>query len=92
MLVQEVPDNEVITSAKIFGADRPTTYQQRINEEAGKLALKNPGLLTKRGELLDLARQEVVDRGTTSRKGSQGRRDLVLMWRVKVLQSQLDAK
>ena len=66
---QALPDQEVIDSAKIFRTDKLTAYQQRVNEEAGRLAVKNPGLLTKRGELLDLARQQVVEQGYNFKKG-----------------------
>ena len=44
---QALPDQEVIDSAKIFRTDKLTAYQQ-VNEEAGRLAVKNSGLLTKR--------------------------------------------
>ena len=65
-------EDEVFKSAMIFKKEttRPLTdYQKRINEEAGKLALTHPELLTRRGELLEKARELVVMSGYTFKKG-----------------------
>ena len=65
-------DDEVFEKAKIFRKDssRPLTdYQKQVNFHAGKLAIANPALLCKRGELLELARTEVHESGYTYKKG-----------------------
>lgn len=50
--------------------NRPLSrYQKEINEVAGELALKDPSLLGRRGELLDLACAEVQQRGYSYVKG-----------------------
>ncbi len=62
----------VLEMAKIFKKEssRPlTNYQKQINYEAGMLALDNPALLARRGNLLELAREKVVDSGYTFVKG-----------------------
>ena len=65
-------EDEVFKSAMIFKKEttRPLTdYQKRINEEAGKLALTHPELLSRRGELLEKAQELVVMSGYTFKKG-----------------------
>ena len=58
--------------AKFFKKEttRPLTkYQKQIKDEAGMLALSNPTLLCRRGELLEKAREKVVEKGYTFVKG-----------------------
>jgi len=45
-----------------------TEYQKRINEEVGKLALVHPELLIRQGELLERARDMVVESGYAFKK------------------------
>ena len=47
----------------------PSNYQKMINEVAGELAVQDPSLLSRRGNLLDLARVEVQQRGYNYVKG-----------------------
>ena len=58
--------------AKIYKKEssRPlSNYQKMINEVAGELAVKDPSLLSRRGDLLDLSRTEVQRRGYKYVKG-----------------------
>ena len=53
-------------NAKTFRREssRPlTNYQKQVNKEAGLLALSNPSLLCRHGELLELAREKVMEGG-----------------------------
>ena len=64
--------SSIIEEAKIFKykTARPLSkYQIRINKEAGKLALQDPSLLTKHGQLLEKAREQVVVSGYAFKKG-----------------------
>lgn len=63
---------KVVEMAKIYKKEssRPlSNYQKMINQVAGELAVKDPSLLTRRGELLDLSRAEVQQRGYQYVKG-----------------------
>ena len=60
---------ELLASARIFSKHPITPYHQRINEEAGRLVLANPSLLSRRGELLKQARESVHSSGYNYRKG-----------------------
>ena len=51
---QGIPDKGSIESAKIFKKEPLTLYQLCINQEAGKLALQNPALVARYGELLEI--------------------------------------
>ena len=58
-------EEEIVEGAKLYRKEtaRPLTdYQKRINEEAGKIALKRPSLIQKgcRNILLQEARETVV--------------------------------
>lgn len=62
----------MLENAKIFRREssRPlTNYQKQVNEEAGLLALNNPSLLCRCGELLELAREKVMEGGYNFVKG-----------------------
>ncbi len=62
----------MLEKAKIYKREttRPlTNYQKQINEEAGMLALSNPVLLCRRGDLLEQAREKVVEKGYSFVKG-----------------------
>ena len=62
----------MIEMARIFTKEssRPLSkYQKQINAEAGSLAVADPSLLCKRGELLDRAREVVVENGYAFVKG-----------------------
>lgn len=62
----------MVEMAKIYKkeASRPlSNYQKMINEVAGELAVKDPSLLSRRGDLLDQARVEVQQRGYNYVKG-----------------------
>ena len=66
---QGIPDKGTIESAKIFSKEPLTPYQLRINQEAGNLALQNPALLSRHGELLEIPQKEVVEQGYQFKKG-----------------------
>ena len=62
----------MLDMARIFRKEtsRPlTTYQKQMNEEAGHLALSDPSLPCQRGELLERARGNVVEKGYSFVKG-----------------------
>ena len=62
----------MLENAKIFRKEssRPLTkYQKQVNEEAGLLALSNPSLLCRCGELLELAQEKVMEGGYDFVKG-----------------------
>lgn len=44
-------------------------YQKLVNDHAGELALQDPSLLRKHGELLELAREKVNENGYVFKKG-----------------------
>ncbi len=70
----------MLEKAKIYKKEttRPLTkYQKEVNEEAGMLALDNPALLCRRGDLLELAREKVVEKGYTFVKGKSRSKRLV---------------
>ena len=63
----KVREQAIIYSKEI---KRPlSAYQKQINEFAGDIAVRNPSLLTKRGELLEAARASVYESGYTYKKG-----------------------
>ena len=57
--------------ACVFGKSgkQLSNYQQRLNEVAGDLCIKNPLLLRNTGKLLELARKEVHESGYVYAKG-----------------------
>ena len=69
---QGIPDKGSIESAKIFKKEPLTPYQLCTNQEAGKLALQNPALVTRHGELLEIPQKEVVEQGYQFKKGQRG--------------------
>lgn len=46
-----------------------SAYQKQINKFAGDIAVRNPSLLTKRGELLEAVRAAVYESGYTYKNG-----------------------
>ena len=59
----------VYETARIFRKKNLTGYQQRINDEAGNIAMNHPELLARRGELLEKARANVKELGYAYKKG-----------------------
>ena len=57
--------------ACLFGKSgkQVTKYQQRLNDIAGDLCVKNPLLLCSKGKLLELAREQVHESGYVYAKG-----------------------
>jgi len=71
-----------LKSALIYKKEttRPLTeYQKRINEEAGKLALVHPELLTRQRGLLERARDMVVEAAMHLNKGKSRSRNLAAL-------------
>ena len=63
---------ELIKAARIYTKEPITMYHQRLNDEAGKIVLSDPSLITRpggRGELLERARAAVHTSGYTYKKG-----------------------
>ena len=59
---------KIIEAAAIFKSSL-TDYRKRINEEAGKLALRSPSLLQNRAELQRLSQEKVHEGGYAYKKG-----------------------
>ena len=51
-------ENEIRDQAKIYTKEPLTAYKTSINRAAGDLYVKNPSLLTQRGRLLQLSREQ----------------------------------
>ena len=68
-----VVDKEAIRKkAKVYTKEdkRPlSSFQQAVNKAAGDICVKNPLMLTKKGDLLTLARQQVYESGFHFKKG-----------------------
>ncbi len=66
-------DEETIREkAKVYTnvKKRPlSSFQQAVNKAAGNICLKDPIMLTKKGNLLTLARQQVYESGFQFKKG-----------------------
>ena len=64
---QEITDQAIIFRKT---TNRPLSdFQLRVNEAAIELALAQPSLVRKRGELLEMARKKVADDGYCFKKG-----------------------
>ena len=64
-----ISETEICQQAKIYKKESISRYQSAINDAAAAICLKNPAMLTKRGDLLNLARQSVDESGFVYRKG-----------------------
>lgn len=63
---------ELVKAARIFTKEPISKYHQRLNDEAGKIVLSDPSLITRhggRGELLDRARAAAHNSGYSYKKG-----------------------
>ena len=67
--VSTVSQDQLIAASQIFTKPPITAYHQRLNDEAEKLVLADPSLLTRRGELLQLACESAHNSGYVYRKG-----------------------
>lgn len=59
-------EEKVREAARIYKkkSSRPlSNYQKQVNEEAAQLALSDPSLLNRRGDLLELAQKRVYQKG-----------------------------
>ena len=61
-------EGDIREQAKIYTKEPLTPYKTRINKAAGDLCVKNPSLLTQRGRLLQLSREEVDKSGYQYKK------------------------
>ena len=76
---QHPSDTYIRTKAKIYGRDsskKLTNYQQKINDAAVELALKDPNLLLCRQKLLELSRTKVNEGGYQFKKGKSRSKQL----------------
>ena len=65
-----VDEDKVRDEAVIYKKTPLPEYHKRINEAAGDIAIWNPCLLTKRGQLLEAARVAVYESGYKFKKGN----------------------
>ena len=63
-----VDRSDIPELAKIFSKEPLTSYQQKVNEAAVEICLHKPSYLSKRGELLELARKRVHQSGYDYKK------------------------
>lgn len=70
--------NNLKEAAKIYRKEPLSTYHIRVNEEAAKLADEDVSLLSKRGELLERARKNILESGTFMFKKGRSRSKSVL--------------
>lgn len=56
-------ETEIREKAKIFNKEPLKPYCQRINDAAGDICVRNPAMLSDKGELCILARWVVHDSG-----------------------------
>ena len=66
---QDLTANEIREQAKIFKKGSISKYQSAVNDAAATICIRNPAMLTKRGELLTLAKRSVDESGFVYRKG-----------------------
>ena len=69
MQLTPVEKDNILEAGKIYKKESLSKYQRAINEVSGELALRDPSLLTRRGDLLNLARVEVQQKGYSYIKG-----------------------
>ncbi|KAI8642536.1 hypothetical protein BD408DRAFT_416396 [Parasitella parasitica] len=64
----------IILNATIYGkntSNRPlTSYEEAINRASTQLALENPLLISKKGDLFDLAKKKLLEEGYRYKRGS----------------------
>ncbi|CEP07764.1 hypothetical protein [Parasitella parasitica] len=63
----------IISNATIYGkkTNRPlTSYEEAINRASTQLALENPLLISKKGDLFDLAKKKLLEEGYHYKRGS----------------------
>ena len=66
---QDLTSNENREQAKIYKKESISKYQSAVNDAAASICTRNPAMLTKRGELLTLARKSVDEGGYVYGKG-----------------------
>ena len=65
-------EERIREDSKIYRKDdkRPlSAYQKAINSAAGNICVRDPTMLTKKGELLALAKEQVYESGFQFKKG-----------------------
>ena len=60
---------KILEAGEIYKKESLSKYHRAINEASGELAVQDPSLLTRRGDLLNLARVEVQKKGYSYVKG-----------------------
>ncbi|KAL7333083.1 hypothetical protein PS15p_202035 [Mucor circinelloides] len=70
-----IPSTEefIITNATIYGKKTSralTSYEEAINRASIQLALENPLLISKKGDLFDLAKKKLLEEGYRYKRGS----------------------
>ena len=67
--MEEQNRDKIMREARIYVKEPLSDYRQQLNRLAGEMCLRDPSLLTKKGELLKLAQKTLNEEGYRYKKG-----------------------
>ena len=67
--MEEQDRDKIMREARIYVKEPLSDYRQQLNQLAGEICLRDPSLLTRKGELLKLAQKALNEKGYLYKKG-----------------------